>query len=143
MLPQRPSSAPGAWSAAGHAQQRGPLGVVPATMRHAVYGFGMVCDIQRVQLAHDAQFGARFAGFNVGIKAGNVSRAVQRIAQRREFFRQVFMGLPFGVAGLGVRPKPALCLQNLLPVRVDILNDLLLLFCHGESSTFLQNVSAA
>ena len=112
-------------------------------MRHAVHGFGMVCDVQRVQLAHDAQLGPGFAGFNVGIKAGNVSRAVQRIAQRRELFRQVFMGFPFGVAGLGVRPKPALCLQNLLPVRVDILNDLLLLFCHGESSTFLQNVSAA
>ena len=35
----------------GHAQQSGSLGVVPAAMRHAVYGFGMVCDIQRVQLA--------------------------------------------------------------------------------------------
>ena len=95
-------------------------------------------DDQAVHLAHDEQFRAGSARVDVGIKAGDVARFGQLIAQLFKLFFQIGVGLPFPVTGLRVFPDLALCGEHQVPLASDDVFQLLdtLLIHHVDPLLF-------
>ena len=124
----------GLFESGGQTQKGGALALVPAAVGHTVHRLGMVGDVQSVQLPHDTEGGAGPAGLDVGVEAGDVARLYQLIAQTFVLFHKVLVGLPLGVAGLGVGPEPAFGVQYQLPVGFGVLYQLFLSVGHHESS---------
>ena len=82
------------------------LAVVAAAVGHAVDGFGMVRDVQRVQLAHNGQRRSGTAGIEVYIKPRYVTRFDGRIPVTLEFLKKISICLPFGIPCLRMLPDP-------------------------------------
>ena len=126
-----------------NAQQRSSLAVMAAAVRHAVDGFRMVRNIQRIQLTEDRKRRSGSACCDICVEARNVSESLdlsgknKLITQFLEFLNKVIMCLPFREACLRMCPEPALCIQDQLFVCVDISDDQFLFFIHRKNLTIV------
>ena len=84
------------------------LAVVTAAVRHAVDGFRVIRDVQRIQFAHDGQAGTGSSCVDVYIESGNIPRFHRLIPVGAEFLQQIRVRLPLGVAYFRMLPDPAL-----------------------------------
>ena len=113
-----------------NAQQGSRLTVVTAAMGHAIDRFGVIGDVQGIQLTEDCQLGAGASGIHFGIETGDIASQSEGITQSLILFHQIVVCFPLGVAGLGVSPEPTLRIQDHLAVLLYILYQLLLSFSH-------------
>ena len=92
----------------GDADHLRALAVVTAAVRHAVDGFRVIRDVQRIQFAHDGQAGTGSSCVDVYIESGNIPRFHRLIPVGAEFLQQIRVRLPLGVAYFRMLPDPAL-----------------------------------
>ena len=93
------------------------LSMVSAGMGVAVYRFGMIGHVQRVQLAQNKHLRPRSARVDVGVKPGNVARLVQCVTDVFKDIFKVCRRLPLGVARFGMFPDVAFRSKNFVAMR--------------------------
>ena len=101
-------------------------------MGHAIDRFGVIGDVQGIQLTEDCQLGAGASGIHFGIETGDIASQGEGVTQSLILFHQIVVCFPLGVAGLGVSPEPTLRIQDHLAVLLYILYQLLLSFSHSN-----------
>ena len=92
----------------------------------------MIGDVKSVELAEDGKCRAGLAGVDIGIEAGDIACLIEGISQGLIFFCQISVGFPFGIACLGMGPKPSLGVEDELLMGIDVLYDELLPVCHVD-----------